>query len=211
MLPRIHIITDTTIQTQNSHFELAKLAWSKENTIVQYREKRLFEEKYQTTLFPELMEVSKYALTQNKILIINDYFSLYPKIFCNGFHLGKEDNPLSSIPDSIFETKIIGYTVHNIQELDAIGDMNLSYIGVGPIFGTESKNSGLPPLGLQNLSEICKKSPFPVITIGNMKPVNFNQVLDAGAYGAAFLSSFCKSEDPLKELEMISSVLNRYD
>lgn len=213
MLPRIHIITDTDIQNRKSHFELAKLAWSLDNLnniAVQYREKKLFEKEFESILFPELVEISNFASIHNKILIINDYIKLHSMIHCNGFHLGKEDNPLTSIHDSIFKTHIIGFTIHDISELNTIDSINISYIGVGPVFGTDSKKSGLPPLGTKKLNEICKNSLIPVIAIGNLNSGNFNQVLDAGAYGASFLSSFCKSENPQIELELIKSVLDKY-
>ncbi len=189
-MKQLHILTDTSIQNRFTHLQLANFAKNANVTVLQYRNKN-----YNSTVhYEELKLIAKTLENSNTNLIINDLVDLAIELNC-GTHVGQEDmKPEKAL--KILDGNIIGVTVHNLQEYEIIQDLNIDYIGVGPVFGTNSKNTNLKDLGLIKLNEICKISKFPVIAIGNIQLENLESVIGAGAAGVAVLSAFCKAENP---------------
>ncbi len=192
-MKQLHILTDTTIQNRFTHLQLATFAKNANVTVLQYRNKN-----YNPILhYEELRSIAKILENSNTNLIINDLVDLAIELKC-GSHIGQEDmKPENAL--KMLDGKILGVTVHNLQEYEAIQDLEVDYIGVGPVFGTSSKNTNLEDLGLKNLNAICKISKFPVIAIGNIQLNNLESVIGAGASGVAVLSAFCKAESPENE------------
>jgi thiamine-phosphate pyrophosphorylase len=92
---------------------------------------------------------------------------------------------------------LVGATVHNQEELEALKGQRIDYIGVGPVFGTSSKDTGLPPLGLDGLARLCQLSDWPVIAIGSIGLEDVGRLKAAGAHGVAVISAFCLAEKPI--------------
>jgi thiamine-phosphate pyrophosphorylase len=189
---RLHLLTDTHTQHRFSHYDLFTMAVAAGVDVVQYREKE-----YTSAIhFSELLAISE--LERNKTrLIINDLFDVFVEINADGVHLGKEDLPVATAATyTTLHQKILGATVHFEAEYIAIKHLPVSYVGVGPVFGTRSKATGLPPLGLKGLEKLCKLIHFPVIAIGNIQLHQLRSVVNVGAYGVAVLSGFCAADDP---------------
>ena len=91
---------------------------------------------------------------------------------------------------------IIGGTANSLREAESVWGTPVDYLGVGPVFGTKSKASPAPILGLEQLRVICKRSPKPVIAIGNIRLENVRDVISAGAAGVAVLSAIVCDKDP---------------
>jgi thiamine-phosphate pyrophosphorylase len=193
-LPRLHVLTDEHLQHRFTHFELAQLAKAAGSCVIQFREKAYQSEKH----LPQLQAMVEMLDSTRNPLVINDSITIARQVSAAGVHLGKGDgNPA----EAVGQFPIVGATVHSIMELEALAGVALSYIGVGPVFGTTSKETGLPMLGLKGLMEICKLSPYPVIAIGSLRIQDVRPVLDSGAYGLAVLSGFACADDPKQAVE----------
>ncbi|MDW8334960.1 MAG: thiamine phosphate synthase, partial [Bacteroidia bacterium] len=81
-------------------------------------------------------------------------------------------------------------TVHFPSEFDAIREIAFDFAGVGPVFGSRSKDTGLPPLGLEGLRHMVEHVSKPVLAIGGITPDNAASVLQTGVAGVAVLSAF---------------------
>lgn len=187
-----HLITDTRLQRRFSHFELAEMAFRAGIRHVQYRNKDFD----RTRDLAELRAIASLAARSGRVLIVNDDPDLAHEVGAQGVHLGKDDGSPLAARALLGTSATIGATVHSLSELEALRGMPIDYIGVGPVFGTGSKDTGLPDLGLSGLSRICKASPFPVVAIGSVDMDNAALVAGAGAKGAAILSAFCCAPDP---------------
>lgn len=170
---------------------------------VQYRKKDFDRRKD----LQNLHRLADLAGSIGRTLIINDDISLALEVGAQGVHLGKEDGSPQKARLLLGPDAVIGATVHSLEELDAIREMPVDYIGVGPVFGTRSKNTSLPDLGLQHLVTICAASPFPVVGIGSIDANNVHQVIQAGAHGVAVLSAFCLAPDPEKFVQDFLHIL----
>lgn len=191
-LGRLQVITDTSVQRRFSHLQLAQEAIAAGVPMLQYRQK--------APESPDALTVEAVQLTQacrgtTTRLIINDYLNL-ASVLGVGAHLGQEDPPPAAALQHLGSSAVLGATVHTQQELEAVAELPLTYIGVGPVFGTTSKHTGLPPLGLDGLAALCKASPHPVLAIGSITLESLPRIFDAGAHGVAILSAFCAAQSP---------------
>lgn len=200
----LHLITDTTVQDKYSHFHLAAMAFAGGARFVQYRNKGFDRS---NDLAP-LANLAMMARMMGRILIINDDVDLALEVGAQGVHLGIEDGSPQKARELMGPQAIIGATVHNFNELEALEGMHIDYIGVGPVYGTRSKSTGLPDLGLDNLRAICQASTFPVIGIGGITAQNALPVLEAGAQGVAILSAFCKAPEPKQFVKDILQIFS---
>lgn len=191
--PQLHVLTDTTVQHRFSHAELAHRAFEAGVTVVQYREKQ-FDRPQHLDELRQLVTESRRWPTQ---VIVNDALDLALEVQADGVHLGQEDEPLKSALHRVPAGFIVGATVHTPTEYEALDPLPVHYLGIGPVFGTSSKTTGLPPLGLEAFARFCARSRPPVIGIGNITAENAASVIRAGGAGIAVLSAFCCADDPV--------------
>ncbi|MFM2375201.1 MAG: hypothetical protein RLZZ165_298 [Bacteroidota bacterium] len=170
------------------------MAWEAGECAVQYRNKAWDRGRD----LREAKEISALAERSGNCLIVNDRIALAFELRARGVHLGKGDGGPVEAAEVLGPDAIIGVTVHSMAELRALAGANIDYIGVGPVFGTTSKTTGLPDLGLDGLAEIAHSSPWPVIAIGGIGSGQVPAVIAAGAYGVAVVSAFCHSPDPVR-------------
>jgi thiamine-phosphate pyrophosphorylase len=202
--PQIHVLTDTYIQQRFSHLELTRMALDGGADVVQYRHKG-----YQPLVdAPELQAIAQLPKLPHQRWIINDDPNLAQTIGADGVHIGTTDAPPLLAREILGPQALIGATVHSLNELYALKGQPINYIGVGPVFGTQSKATGLPPLGLARLAEICQQSTWPVIAIGSINRQNAREVIAAGASGIAVLSDICCAENPQKAVAEFRAILH---
>lgn len=192
-VPRLHIITDTVLQQRYSHLALAQMAWEAGDAAVQYRNKRFSPAKDGL----EVRSMAQLARQWGKTLILNDEAVLAFEMQAQGVHLGQGDGQPIWARRLLGPKALIGATVHNQEELAALKGQRIDYIGVGPVFGTRSKDTGLPALGLDGLAALCALSEWPVIAIGSIGLKDVVELKAAGAHGVAVISAFCLAENPI--------------
>ena len=191
-IPRLHVITDETLQSQYSHAQLARICVDAGTDGVQYREKRdrTLAERIQTAV--RMLQICDES---GATLIVNDFVDVAIQSDATAIHLGRTDEAVPSARMMIPESTVIGGTANSFEEALQVAKLEVDYVGVGPVFGTTSKASPAPPLGIATLSKICEAIDKPVVAIGNIRLENATEVIEAGAYGLAVLSAICCAPD----------------
>ena len=191
-LGRLHVITDEVLQTRFSHGEIAALVTKGGADAVQYREKR-------PKLTRELIEVARAVNApceaNGATCIVDDRVDVAEAVNAGGLHLGKDDLPIA-VARKMAPGLLIGGTANSLEEARRVWQQPLDYIGVGPIYGTQSKANPAPVMGLETLHAIASECPVPVIAIGSITASRAAEVLDAGAHGVAVISAITCAEDP---------------
>lgn len=191
-MPRLHVLTDETIQSRWSHVDLARLALAGGADAVQYREKRP-----RTTR--ELVEtahaIAELCRSAGAVLIVDDRADVAAAVGAAGVHLGRDDLDVVTARRLLGPEALIGRTANSYGEAAAVWGGPIDYLGVGPVFGTASKANPAPPLGLTELARICRDAPVPVIAIGSITAERIPEVIGAGAHGVAVLSAVVAAED----------------
>lgn len=161
-------------------------------TMFQFREKGLncLHGKARYTLARSLQHVCR----AHKIpFIVNDDVELALALNADGVHIGQEDDSVEDVRKKIGE-KILGVSVHHVEEAKRAKNAGADYIGVGPMFHTSTKSDCRDVQGPSVIRSIRKAGiELPLVGIGGIHAGNASQVLRAGADGIAVISAICKN------------------
>jgi thiamine-phosphate pyrophosphorylase len=130
------------------------------------------------------------VLVEKKIpLIVNDDLALALELGAEGLHLGQSDGSIIEARKALGKNKILGLSASTRQQVEIANDLDLDYLGVGPVFPTRNKQTDTIT-NLEGLKEICLISKHPVIAIGGIDQSNADAVLNCGAKGIAAIGMF---------------------
>ncbi|WP_255473284.1 thiamine phosphate synthase [Planomicrobium sp. CPCC 101110] len=128
--------------------------------------------------------------------IINDNVALACEIDADGVHIGQEDEDAAAVRKQIGPGKILGVSVHSVEEASAAVVAGADYVGMGPVFPTCSKSDAKSPAGVAGILSVKSIYPqLPIVGIGGITPDNAGHVWAAGAEGVAVISAIAQAED----------------
>ncbi|MBS3780714.1 MAG: thiamine phosphate synthase [Desulfovermiculus sp.] len=161
-------------------------------SLVQLREKTM-----PTRNLVALAKRMKAFLTDHSIpLIINDRVGVALAVDADGVHLGQDDMHPLDVRPLIGPNRILGLSINTEEQLREAQTLPVDYLGVGPVFATQTKKDSKPVLGLDKLSSMCRKKHFPAVGIGGINVQNASEVIAAGAEGIAVVSAICGADSP---------------
>jgi thiamine-phosphate pyrophosphorylase len=163
--------------------------------VVQYRRK----DASTSELFAEAAILRK--LCHQTLFLVNDRVDIALAVQADGVHLGQEDLPLPAARKMLGTGKIIGLTVHSLAEARQAEAAGADYLGVSPIFTTQTKADAGRPAGIQLIQQIKSAVKIPLIAIGGISLANTPEVVRAGADGLCAISAVVSREDVRAEIE----------
>jgi thiamine-phosphate pyrophosphorylase len=89
---------------------------------------------------------------------------------------------------------LIGVSTHSIAEARLAEEGGANFIVCGPVYDTPSKRAFGPPLGLELFAEISGAVNIPVLALGGINLLNFQEPLRRGAAGIAAIGLFTDLE-----------------
>lgn len=122
------------------------------------------------------------------VFIINDYPQIAKEIDASGVHLGTQDMDIAEARAILGKHKIIGRSTHNLGQAQEAQHKGADYIGIGPVFHTNTKK-GPPPIGLSVVKEVVQRVNIPVVAIGGINLGNIDKVLGTGVRRVAIASA----------------------
>ncbi len=177
-----YFVTDSGL-TRNSVIDDVRAAVKAGVKIVQYREKS----KSTKEMVEEASRIKE--ICRNKaIFLVNDRIDVALAVDADGVHLGQDDMPYRTAR-KILGDRIIGLTVHDIQEAAESEKLGADYVGASPIFTTKTKLDAGKAAGLRLLRGIKKHTNLPVVAIGGIDLENAGSVIRAGADSAVAISA----------------------
>lgn len=199
--PFIYAVTDELLDNNNLIKQI-KILNSIGVNIFQLRQKKLDD-----TSFIKLANYVKQILTKDSILIINDNVNVALAVDAHGIHIGQDDIDLLSCRKTLAEQKIIGVSVHNLEQALFAQNNGADYIGVGSMFNTTSKDD-IKFVSMSTLTEISENIKIPIVVIGGININNIDQFKNKKIDGIAMIGTFFKNEnyqqDTLAMLDKIS-------
>jgi len=145
------------------------------------------------------------------LLIINDRADIARLCDADGLHLGQGDMAPVQARKILGANKIIGLSTHSHAQVKvASNNRDVDYIGIGPVFKTDTK-PGMRPVGLGLLSKAAKATDMPFYAIGGIGLKNIKRVLSAGAVRVAVSKAVFGSANPQKIVKRLKGALNDID
>lgn len=139
--------------------------------------------------------------------IINDDVELAIRLNADGVHVGQGDLALPAFRERM-HGKIIGVSVHNSEEMRQAILNGADYVGIGPIYKTQSKKDAELPTGLTFLHNMRKVfRSFPIVGIGGITEENAASIRSSGADGVSVISTICHSDDIEQTVKKLQKVI----
>ncbi|EPF4655090.1 thiamine phosphate synthase [Cronobacter sakazakii] len=129
-------------------------------------------------------------------LFINDYWRLAIKHQAYGVHLGQEDLQTADL-DAIRNAGLrLGVSTHDDMEIDVALAVRASYIALGHVFPTQTKQMPSAPQGLAQLTAHVKRlGDYPTVAIGGISLERAPAVLETGVGSIAVVSAITQAPD----------------
>lgn len=191
-IPRLHVLTDETVQSRYTHLEIALRAAQGGADAVQLREKR---ERPTRDLLALALALRDGLTSSATRLVINDRVDVAAAAGVGAVHLGRQDLPPAAARAILGPAGLVGATANSLAEALELAAEPIDYLGVGPVFGTGTKARPAPTIGLEGLARVVAAAGKPVIAIGNITEERVHEVLDCGAWGVAVVNAVVGAED----------------
>jgi thiamine-phosphate pyrophosphorylase len=201
----LYFITDSNL-TKKGILNDVKSAISAGVKIIQYREK----EGTTREMFSKASAIKNMCVKANVLFIINDRVDIALATDADGVHLGDDDMPYHVARKLLGKNKIVGLTIHDLNEAKNAEVMGADYIGVSPIFKTTTKIDAGTPKGLNLIKEIKNNISIPFVAIGGINEDNIKSVLNAGAKSVAIISAIISKENVKEECKKFIDIILSY-
>lgn len=202
-IAKLHVLTDTVLQTRYSHLELAGLAIAGGADAIQFRQKE-GDTREMVRVAEQMQGLCRRA---GVAFLVNDRVDVAMAVHADGIHLGQNDFPIPLARKLLGDEVIIGGSAGQIEEARKCLAEGADYVGFGPIFATTSKEDAGPASGLGLLRQIVREIPLPIIAIGGITADSIHLVMEAGAHGVAVISAVCCQRDPLEAARCLRGLL----
>jgi thiamine-phosphate pyrophosphorylase len=143
-------------------------------------------------------------------IVINDRADLALMSGAAGVHVGQDDLPVDAVRALLGSQAIVGYSTHSVDQIEQAARGPVSYIAVGPVFGTRTKDTGYDQVGLNLVSAAARISGgVPIVAIGGITLDSAPAVWAAGATGVAIISDLLAGGDPRSRVASYNRLARR--
>jgi thiamine-phosphate pyrophosphorylase len=189
----LYVIIDPDACRGRDALEVARLALEGGAAALQWRDKRR-EKGAQLTQARALREL---CAQHGATFIVNDHADLALAAGADGVHLGQHDLPVEAVRPFAPPGFLIGVSTNNADEAKRAEAAGASYVAVGAIFPTASKEpERTRPASLDVLRAVKAAVGVPLVAIGGIDASNAVRVVAAGADAVAVISAVCGADDP---------------
>jgi thiamine-phosphate pyrophosphorylase len=188
MLPRLYAVLDADVCARAGRHPLsvAEAFLAGGATLVQWRAKS-----WDSGPLYDMAEALVARAGARARIIVNDRADVAALTGAAGVHLGQDDLPVSDARTICGPAALVGLSTHDEAQLDAALDEPVSYVAVGPVFGTATKDTGYAAVGLDMVERCARKAVargVPLVAIGGLTLERAPSVIAAGASAVCVIS-----------------------
>ena len=191
LFSRLLVVTDRHQTKGRPLVPLLQQMLTAGTSAIQFRERDLSAREL-VTLAREVQAVMASSKSQ---LLINDRVDVALALEGVGVHLRSNSLPLPVARQMLGSQRLLGISVHAVEEAVQAEAAGADYIVLGPIYETPSKQTFGPPLGIHTLEKACTLVRIPIIGIGGVTAVRAREMRGAGAFGAAVITAILGADD----------------
>jgi len=187
---------------QENLIDIVKESLKGGTRMVQYRCK----EKSDLSKYEEAKILCKLCKDSNSLFIVNDRIDIALSVNADGVHLGQNDLPTKVVRKLIGSDMLIGRSTHSSKEIISSEEEDINYLGIGPVFKTESKPN-LKSLGIEKLKGIIPITKLPIFAIGGINESNIKKIKEIGIKKVAVIGSIMNAKDPKESTKNLIQAL----
>lgn len=130
-------------------------------------------------------------------IVVNDRADVARLCGAAGVHLGQADLPVEDARLVLGESAIVGLSTHADDQLRDGLSRPVTYLAVGPVYDTGTKDTGYRPVGLPQVRRAAAlAATVPVVAIGGITLERAPAVLRAGAAAVAVIGDLLAGGTP---------------
>ena len=202
-LLKLYFICGTTTCLGKNLYTVVEDALKGGITLFQFREKGkgALEGKEKLELAVKIQDLCK---KYNVPFIVNDDIELALEIDADGVHVGQDDLGVDEIR-KLMPNKIIGLSIGNEEELKQSKVEYVDYVGVGPVYVTQSKDDAGGAIGYEGLELMRRFLPqMPLVAIGGIQTQHIKDVMKTNVDGVSIISAISYSDNIEKTVREMS-------
>ena len=143
-------------------------------------------------------------------VIVNDRVDVAVLSKAAGAHVGQDDLAPADARAQLGPGAILGVSTHDAAQFARAMQAPVTYIAVGPIYGTRTKDTGYAAVGLDLVRAGRRLAPaVPIVAIGGITLETARSVLDAGATAVAVIGDLLGGGDPASRTRAYLQTLAR--
>jgi len=150
-----------------------------------------------------LLELSEAVVEQARasgaLVVVNDRADIARLSGAAGVHVGQDDLAPGAVRAIVGDKAIVGLSTHTTEQMLASVREPISYVAIGPIFTTTTKDTGYSAVGLDAVgtaATLARSHGLPVVAIGGVTIESAADVLEAGAQVVAVISDLLSTGNP---------------
>ena len=154
------------------------------------------------------------ARASGAMVIVNDRADIARLAGAGGVHLGQDDLAPADVRSIVGDHAIVGLSTHTTAHMERAVQQPVTYVAIGPVFGSTSKATGYGAIGLdavRSAAACARTAGLPLVAIGGITLERAAAVIEAGAASVAVISDLLATADPegrtreyLRRLESVS-------
>jgi hydroxymethylpyrimidine kinase/phosphomethylpyrimidine kinase/thiamine-phosphate diphosphorylase len=163
-------------------------------------------------IISEAVELAKDYDTR---LFINDYWQLAIKYGAYGVHIGQEDLENADLARIQQAGIRLGISTHGCYEFLLAQQLQPSYLAVGAIFPTKTKDMSGQIQGIENLRQLLALRPktkaqqIPVVAIGGISIERAPEVLNSGVDSIAVVTAITEAKQPEFAIAQLKQLIDQ--
>jgi thiamine-phosphate pyrophosphorylase len=142
-------------------------------------------------------------------LIVNDRADLALLSGAHGVHVGQDDLAPEDVRRVVGPDALLGVSTHTTAQFEAALTEAASYLAVGPVFGTATKNTGYEAVGLDLVRRCATLAAgrVPVVAIGGVTLERAPSVIAAGADSVAVVTDLLVGDVEARVRQWVGALL----
>lgn len=170
--------------------------------LIQFREKAM----EARALFHRAEEFRRITDASGALLIIDDRLDVALACGADGVHLGQSDLPIAAAR-AVAPELILGASTHSVAQALEAEAAGASYVNIGPIFSTQTKQLSMAALGPEALEAIGPRLRIPFTCMGGIKRHNAGALVARGARHLAVVTEVTTANDPAAAVRAMLDVI----
>ncbi len=133
------------------------------------------------------------------LVVVNDRADVARLAGADGVHVGQDDLTPAQVRPIVGERAIVGLSTHTTAQIESAIAQPVSYVAIGPVFGSVTKATGYNAVGLDAVRAAAARAAtrgLPVVAIGGITLDTAPAVLGAGAASVAVIGDLLATGQP---------------
>lgn len=142
-------------------------------------------------------QMARAARAAGVTFIVNDRADIASMSHASGVHVGQDDLTPAEARAVVGPDALVGVSTHNITQVKAALTGPASYLAIGPVFETASKERPDPVVGLAGVrlaADSTGAARRPLVAIGGITLARARGVIEAGADAVAVISDLLTAD-----------------